>query len=181
MREFPRILIVAPQTFNHLTGSGVTFTNLFATWPKDRIAAAHSDIVPPSTDVCERYFRIGRDEIDLFAPLRLVRNFRDRRQAEGAKAVGSAVAAAPASRTGVIARIQGDSAPQQVRLSEAVMRWIAEFRPELLYSVLGSNAFMALTASIRRKFAVPMVVHMMDDFPAINYRRGVFAAMSVTG
>src|SRR5690606_10802115 len=41
----PRLLFVTPCAFNHLTGSGITFTNLFRTWPSDRIATAHSDHV----------------------------------------------------------------------------------------------------------------------------------------
>jgi glycosyltransferase involved in cell wall biosynthesis len=175
--EFPRVLFVTPAAFNHLTGGGVTFSNLFAGWPKDRIATVHNDAVPTSDDVCERYYVLGRAEIDLFAPLRLVRALRDR-QAKAATSGGGAGAPGAALRdgtAGLIARVQGDSAPQRVRLTGALERWIADFKPELLYTLLGSNAFMELTTAVRRKFALPTVIHMMDDFPTINYRRGMFA------
>ena len=174
MTEFPRALFVTPAAFNHLTGGGVTFSNLFAGWPKDRIATVHNDVVPTSDDVCDRYFVLGRAEIDLFAPLRVARAIRDR-DTKTQASCGGIGAVGPTERRGLIARIQGDSAPQRVRLTKELDRWVADFKPELLYTILGSNAFMELTAVIRRKFALPMVVHMMDDFPAINYRRGVFA------
>ena len=110
---FPRVLFVTPAAFNHFTGGGVTFSNLFAGWPKDRIATVHNDAVPTSTDVCERYFVLGRSEIDLFAPLRIARTMRDR----GGKS-DSGAGVGPVTKPGLIARIQGDAAPQRARLSE---------------------------------------------------------------
>jgi glycosyltransferase involved in cell wall biosynthesis len=169
---FPRILFVTPAAFNHFTGGGVTFSNLFSGWPKDRIATVHNDAVPTSTDVCERYFVLGRSEIDLFAPLRIARTMRDRgSNSNNGAGVG------PITRPGLIARIQGDAAPQRARLSGALERWIAEFEPELIYTILGSNAVMELIGAIRRRFALPLVVHMMDDFPNVAYRRGLFAPL----
>lgn len=172
MTEFPRVLFIAPQAFNHLTGSGVTFSNLFSGWPKDRLATVHNDVVPTSNDVCDRYFFLGRNEIDLFAPLRIGRAIRDRRSKP--LATGGAGIAVSESR-GLVELIQGDSAPQRVRLTAALDRWIADFKPEVLYTVLGSNAFIKLSALIRRRFSLPTVVHMMDDWPSINYQRGVLA------
>ena len=172
--DCPRVLFVTPNAFNHLTGGGVTFSNLFAGWPKDRLATVHNDPVPTSDDVCERYFVLGRDEIDLVSPLRIVRALRDRGATEARGQAGSGSAGASESR-GLVARLHGDSAPQRARLTARLARWIEAFRPQLLYSILGSNAFMTLTADIRRKFALPMVVHLMDDYPSINHRRGVFA------
>jgi glycosyltransferase involved in cell wall biosynthesis len=174
--EFPRVLFVTPAAFNHLTGGGVTFSNLFAGWPKDKIATVHNDVVPTSDDVCDRYFVLGRAEIDLVAPLRMARAVRDRQAGSQVSAGGGGAAGSTGTR-GLIARIQGDSAPQRARLTAALDRWVAEFKPEVIYTILGSNAFMELTAAIRRKFALPTVIHMMDDFPTVNYRRGLFASI----
>jgi glycosyltransferase involved in cell wall biosynthesis len=173
MSEFPRVLFVTSAAFNHLTGGGVTFSNLFAGWPKDRLATVHNDAVPTTDDVCNRYYVLGRAEIDLVAPLRIARVLRER--GNGTAATRHDAMLRPAGSGGLIARIQGDSAPQRVRLSARLERFIAEFRPDLIYTLLGANAFMDLAARIRRRFALPMVVHLMDDWPSINYRRGLFA------
>jgi glycosyltransferase involved in cell wall biosynthesis len=173
---FPRVLFLTSSAFNHLTGGGITFSNLFAGWPKDRLATVHNDTVATSDDVCDRYFVLGRPEIDLFAPLRIARRIRDR-HAGVSEASSEAIEINRPANRGLIARVQGDSAPQRVRLTARVERWIADFRPQLLFTLLGSNAFMELATAVRRRFAVPMVVHLMDDFPSINYRRGVFAPL----
>lgn len=168
-------MFVTPNAFNHLTGGGITFSNLFRGWPRDRLATVHNDAVPTTDDVCDRYFVLGRDEIDLFAPLRLVRAFAKRRV--NPTGAGDSPAAVPPADGGLVSRLQGDSAPQRARLSGALERWIADVKPDVLYTILGSNAFMDLTATIRRRFKLPMIVHMMDDFPSSNYRRGVFAPL----
>src|SRR5260370_549438 len=136
MADFPRVLFVSPAAFNHLTGGGVTFSNLFAGWPKDRIATVHNDAVPTTDDVCERDYVVGRGEIDLFAPLRVARAMRGR---PTSPQTGEATAGVAPSPSGLIARVQGDSAPQRVRLTATLARWIADFRPDLLYTILGSN------------------------------------------
>jgi glycosyltransferase involved in cell wall biosynthesis len=176
--EFPRVLFVTSGGFNHLTGVGVTYSNLFAGWPKDRLATVHNDLVPTSDDVCDKYFVMGRAEIDLVGPLRAVRSYRDRRSKSPASS--DAVAGpVPSGVRGVIARIQGNSAPYRARLTPALEAWIADYRPELLYTTLGSNAFMELSGLIRRRFGIPVVVHMLDDWPSLHYRRGLFAPIEL--
>jgi glycosyltransferase involved in cell wall biosynthesis len=172
MSRYPKILFVTPQAFNHFTGTGITFSNLFCGWPKDCLATVHNDAEPTADDVCERFFVLGAQEIDLFAPLRPVRTVAKRRVKECG---GEARAVASPLLGSIVARVQGDSAPQRVRLTAALERFITEFRPDLLHSVLGTNAFMALTIAIRRRFRLPTVIHLMDDFPAASHRRGLFA------
>lgn len=38
--DYPRVLIVG-QAFNLSAGGGITLSNLFAGWPKDRMATIH--------------------------------------------------------------------------------------------------------------------------------------------
>jgi glycosyltransferase involved in cell wall biosynthesis len=171
---FPRVLFLTPAAFNHLTGGGVTFSNLFAGWPKECLATAHNDAVPTSNDICDRYFKLSRAEIDLIAPLRVARMLRDR---EAVAQISDSADAASRPVGGIVARLQGDSAPQRARITVDLDRWITAFKPQLLYTILGSNAVMSLAAAIRQRFALPMVVHLMDDFASIVYRRGLFAAI----
>ncbi|MBM0240148.1 hypothetical protein JNW88_29005, partial [Micromonospora sp. ATA32] len=53
----PRVLVVAALPFSSSTGGGITLSNLFHGWPRDRIAQLHTEGVP-TTEVCERYFQL---------------------------------------------------------------------------------------------------------------------------
>lgn len=172
--EPPRLLFITPAAFNHLTGGGVTFSNLFAGWPQDRLATVHNDAVPTTDDVCKRYYVLGREEIDLVPPLGIARRWRDR------KRDGNGIATVPppmAPARGIVGRIQGDSAPQLAKLSDGLAQWITAFRPDLMFTLLGSNAIMSLVLQIRRRFNLPTIVHLMDDWPRILYQRGLFAPL----
>lgn len=175
--ERPRVLFVTPASFNHLTGGGVTFSNLFAGWPNDRLATIHNDSVPTTSDVCSRYFVLGRNEIELVPPLNLVRMWRDRKRAEDVASGTAAPLPSNDAPGGLIGRIQGDSAPQMATLSDELVRWIRDFRPDVMFTILGSNAIMSLVAQIRRRFDLPTIVHMMDDWPSAIYVKGVFAPL----
>ncbi len=167
--EFPRLLFITPCAFNHMTGGGVTFSNLFAGWPKDRIAIVHNDEVPAATDVCERYYRLGPGEIRRWPP---------RPQAGD----NQATTASPAPQRLALLRLAknalfGNGLPDFGRLTPNLERWIADFRPQVLYTILGTTGMMELIDAVRRRFGLPLVVHFMDDWPMAVYRGGILSPL----
>jgi hypothetical protein len=169
------VLFVTPAAFNRTTGGGITFGNLFAGWPKDALATAHNDPIPVTTETCERYFALGPDEIRRWGPLEHV-----------APASGSFGLPGNESKRNLThevlrfgkAILFGNQLPDEGLLSPSLAAWIDEFRPQVLYTILGSNAMMDLVDAIQRRYALPLVVHMMDDWPETSYRGGLlgFAA-----
>jgi glycosyltransferase involved in cell wall biosynthesis len=174
---YPRLLFVTPHAFNHVMGGGITFSNLFHGWPKDRLACVHCDTVPTSDDVCDQYYRLGPAEIDIAAPLRLAQSVLRRRSAARGADAPAAAAPAGARRSGLRRALQravlGTTPPERARLSPALEDWIAGFRPDVLFTILGNNGMMDLIERIRSRFELPLVPHMMDDWPSTAYRDGL--------
>ena len=181
--QFPRLLFVTPHAFNHVMGGGITFTNLFQGWPKDRLACVHSNSVPTSDDVCDQYYQLGQAELDIASLLQAARRVLRR----GRPAAGEAPAdgAAPADMAGdggarqgglvqtVQKAVLGSTPPERARLTPALEAWVERFRPDILFTLLGSNGMMELVERIRRQFDLPLVLHMMDDWPSAAYRDGL--------
>ena len=164
--EFPRVLFVTSATFNRSNGGGVTFSNLFSGWPIDRLASVHNDAVPTSDDVCRQYYRVGPQELRRWWPFESL-----------ARAVGSGpIATTPAGRQAdapssmrvsmlrLKDRIFGTGVPETARLSPALIRFIDDFRPEVLYGGLGGQGIVDLTEMIRIRWRLPLVLHLMDDW-----------------
>lgn len=172
----PRVLFLTPAAFNRTTGGGITFGNLFAGWPKDRLATAHNDPVPTTTETCEQYYRLGPAEIRRWGPLERIA------PAAGRAAAAGTAEGAPAAPGGLARaakeRVFGPQLPDSGRLSAELERWIEAFRPELLYTILGSNAMMELVGTVRQRFGLPLVVHMMDDWPETSYRGGALSFLA---
>jgi glycosyltransferase involved in cell wall biosynthesis len=169
--DAPRLLFVTSSAFNHITGGGVTFSNLFRGWPSDRLATAHSDSVPTSEDVCRVYYRLGPGELTRWPPRR-----RDVSAAPVAGAPPEPRRAPPLLRTLKTALV-GNAWPDTGRLSPALERWIAAFRPDVLYTILGTIGMMELVEAVRVRFNLPLVVHFMDDWPSSLYRGGIAAGL----
>jgi glycosyltransferase involved in cell wall biosynthesis len=172
---------VVGQAFNHESGGGITLSNLFAGWPKDRLASTPHAGQPVDDDVCERRYVLGRDEAVWSWPLSLVR--RRTTSPSGADAQQPATTAgAPASPSGAggPARLLHAGVDalgirdelRTLRLSEPLRAWIQEFSPDIVYSLLGDLPTMALVDRISREFGTPVVIHMMDDWPGSLYRTG---------
>lgn len=168
----PRVLFVTAHAFNRCTGGGVTFSNLFQGWPKDSLATVHCDVTPVATDVCERYFKLSADELRPWGPLHYLRS---RAQDATTGGGGATDAPGPAEQAlrGAKRLVLGDYSPETARLSPALERWIDEFRPQVLYTILGSNGMMELIDQIRGRFELPLVVHFMDDWPSAVYQGGL--------
>jgi glycosyltransferase involved in cell wall biosynthesis len=173
-REYPRVLFVTPAAFNRTTGGGITFGNLFAGWPKNRLATAHNDPIPTTTETCERYYRLGPREIRRWGPLERVAPAAGSSSAENGSAQSPRFGFLKAAKNIVF----GQQLPDGGTLSPEVERWIAEFRPEVLYTILGTNGMMELVDAIQRRFSLPLVIHMMDDWPESSYRGGALGFLS---
>jgi len=70
MKEFPGILI-SGQYFHRRSGGGITLSNLFDGWERNKIAAAAGSIIEPSFEICENYYQYGPAEFKLRFPFNL--------------------------------------------------------------------------------------------------------------
>jgi glycosyltransferase involved in cell wall biosynthesis len=170
----PRVLFITPAAFNHVSGGGITFSNLFRGWPVDRIATVHNDATPVTTDICRLYYRLNEREITTWPLLARLRG----RSAATAEIAGPA-AATNSPRT-MLRRLKtaifGDGLPERGILSAPLAAWIEAFRPDIIYTILGSTGMMALIEQIQRRFALPLVVHFMDDWQSAIHRGGLLSA-----
>ena len=174
-QELPRVLIVTSNNFNLVTGGGITLTNLFRGWPHDRLANLHEDVLPDDHSVCRTFYRLTEEEIRWVWPFSLVRTWYGRKKQQALVSEGGPSGSAGPSWLGSFKRLIGDGAPKRARLTPALIDWVERFRPTLLYGFLGSLEQLTLTRALARRFKVPLVIHMMDDWPAVLYRNGLLS------
>jgi glycosyltransferase involved in cell wall biosynthesis len=71
--------------------------------------------------------------------------------------------------------ILGDEVPKKCFLSSDLEEWIKDFNPQIIYSAVGKSVFYVdLTLEIKGRFKIPVVIHIMDDWQSMKYRRGLF-------
>lgn len=171
--SLPRVLFVTPCAFNRRTGGGVTFSNLFAGWPKDRLATVTSDRHPVSRDVCERFRFLDDSEIGPIPPLDLLR--RSTRGKVISAEAWTATMSSPSIPRRLGRHLIGPAGlPDRGRLSGSLEDWIAEFRPEVLYTILGSIGYLELVEQISDTFSLSPVIHLMDEGVTEPRQHGLF-------
>lgn len=173
-KDYPRILFITPHAFNKVTGTGITFTNLFRGWPKDRIATVHDDSLPVTTDICETYYRLGDREIRKFGRALINRSAGQPEPCGVARAVSPAH---PSILQAIKKFVFGDGLPQRGVLTPELEAWIAEFKPDVVYTILGSNGLMDIVEKVQKRFDLPLVVHIMDDWMTGAFRTGLLGPL----
>ena len=175
MPQYPRILIVGAEPFEYVTGRGITLSNFFKGWPRDRIACVHSSSMNPATDVCADYFRLGREELGWAFPLSLVMALPRLRAMAEAPAVSSVYdgcgTTSPGRRTRTLPkRLRslasgfGLGAARRVLLSRCFRTWLRKHRSDVVYSTPTSLSDICAADSISRFVGAGIVVHMYDDW-----------------
>lgn len=172
--SFPRVLFITPHAFNKVTGTGITFSNLFRGWPKDRISTVHDDTIAVTTDVCDSYYQLGSDEIRKFGG-----SLTNKPSPQFLPQTASTPPPQPRPKSlqAVKKLIFGDGLPQRGVLTPRLEAWIEDFCPDVIYTILGSNGLMDIVEEIERKFNVPMVVHIMDDWMSGAFRNGLLGQL----
>jgi glycosyltransferase involved in cell wall biosynthesis len=181
---FPRVLIFG-QPFNKRHGGGITLTNLFKGWDKDKIAVAATGHVMKNvtTDVCETFYQLGSREYIWRFPFNLVQ----RRFPSGLKSFKPDVIQITDKKKTDLRYsfvnlvfypilewlgILHNSA--SIRMSDHFREWLEEFDPEVLYLQVATFDTILFAHTLLDHLKIPAVIHMMDDWPSTISNRGLF-------
>jgi glycosyltransferase involved in cell wall biosynthesis len=181
--SFPRVLIFG-QPFNNFSGGGITLTNLFKGWPKENIAVTYigHGLQNVTTDVCDTYYQLGREEHKWLFPFNLVQ----RKFASGIKVIEKRTNLPYNSfQMGLRYKLVNGifypflnwiglfHAASKISLSERFKKWLSEFRPEILYLQVSTREAILFASDLCDYLKIPSVVHIMDDWFSIAGNSGL--------
>jgi glycosyltransferase involved in cell wall biosynthesis len=187
-------LVVTANAFGLQTGTGISLTNLFKGWPRDKIANLHREYAAPDQTVCGRFFYLSEKEMPwhpaIAAIAGAVRRVRERSRED--EAAGARVAASTGTRE--IANERKVPEPQplsrllpqrvidllvvggivdwrtEAALTAELRAWLDDFKPQIVYSNLGDLGFLRLVRLISERYRIPTAIQMSDDWPEGRYR-----------
>ncbi len=182
--KFKRVLIYG-QTFNDFSGGGITLTNLFKEWPKEALAVLSYPymIHNSSTDVCQNYYQIGKEELTWKFPLSLVKQEFKSGEIEIRSAkrvvvlretknlrnfISSNIFTPTLKWTGLAHCVSS------LHLSKNLKSWVTKFNPDIIYIQISNRESIKFTIELIDYLKIPAVIHMMDDWPSTISARGPF-------
>lgn len=181
--SFPRVLIFG-QPFNNFSGGGITLSNLFRGWPKEKIAVTYigHGLQNVTTDICNIYYQLGHEEHKWLFPFNLMqRKFRsgivsmERKPKVPVNSI----------QMGMRYKLVNDlffpflrwiglfHAASKILLSESFKKWLSEFRPEILYLQVSTREAILFASELCDFLNIPTVVHIMDDWLSTTGNTGL--------
>lgn len=184
-RIAPRVLIVG-VTFNESSGSGITLKNLFTQYPKDHLAVIGCEDVTrlSNLSLCPRVYQLGQQERRVLFPFSLlVRNrpysgpLKQGQELKLQTILSNKIGWYGLLYSAVINTLNLLGIrliTKRYVISEQLDDWIRQFQPDIVYSQHASLSMMRLVASIAKKYQLPTVLHVMDNWPAFINKPNLF-------
>jgi glycosyltransferase involved in cell wall biosynthesis len=177
--QLPKILIIN-EAFNTHTGGGITLSNLFKGYDKDKLAVVCQSYLLNSLDtsVCNTYYQIGSEERRFSFPFNLL----NRKHYSGLLDLTSVTSEAKETVTQSDSRVKlimnyvlpalkklgiGNNVFKTV-LSPKLCSWLDEYQPDLIYAQAHDRTGVELVLQIHAYLQKPLIFHMMDDWVTLN-------------
>jgi glycosyltransferase involved in cell wall biosynthesis len=177
MRMNTKVLIVAKSKVTELDNLGVSIGRWFSSWPQENIAQLYTG---GALDVPSCLGGIGyKLSVE---DRRLGRLFYGAKRTNlGASTVISGKATEELKQRNkriawAVARAGSALATSgfwelvfRFRMSNALSKWIRDFRPDVVYAQTPDLTLMNVVLAVRDEFRVPVCLHVTDDYPATLY------------
>lgn len=181
----PKVLIIG-QPFNNDTGGGITLSNLFNGWDRDKLAVACSGYLlldNIDTKVCNTYYQLGNKEHKWRFPF----NFLQRKYPSGLikfdeKRIQNLTIEKSDFRVKLIMNFFYPLLEYlglyhyifRTGLSEDFCNWLDAFNPDVIYDQTASRDGILFCVAVHSYLKKPLIFHMMDDWPSTISDKGLF-------
>jgi hypothetical protein len=160
-----RILVVAVNPMSTTSSNGKTYASIFKGYPKERLAQLYFHREVPTSDVCDRYFRISDEDI--------LRHFTGRRLGLG-REVHLGDAAEKIIPGKLHEHLRKSSAVRFVRSliwravdirKPEMLRWLDDFHPDILFFCGGdANYLYDKVLKIASRYGAEIIFYITDDY-----------------
>ena len=187
--SLPKVLIIG-QPFTNNSGGGITQSNLFGGWDKDKIAVVCTSHMfnNLNSDLCDTYYLLGNEEYKWAFPFNLMQ-----------RSTASGEVKLDANKINTVASVPSGNikAPLRTRiinnyfypfleyaglyhniskivLSDKFRKWLDEYNADAIYAQASTRETVLFCIAVQEYTKKPMVFHMMDDWPSTISEKGPF-------
>ena len=181
---YPKVLIIG-QSFNSYSGGGITLSNLFRGWDKDRLALAAEQLVDLDLTICKNYYQLGFKENERRFPFNLIQKKYNSGEIDLClidQNTNAIKVKTPNNKKfpslvkiydNVLNYIGLYHYSKKIDLSEEFLLWINEYKPDIIYTQLASFELIRFLDKINIKTKIPFAIHIMDDWPSTISKKGI--------
>jgi hypothetical protein len=174
--NYPRILIISPDSLSSPNGTGLTLASLFAGWPPERLAIFFYCGEPPPQSVCANGWQLHSNNIVARFATKIAR-YLLRNLGDGVVAGLDTKKSSGAWQVHIGTTFQVIANLVTPGLNHQELKRIRQFKPDVIYSLLWSFSGMKVTEQATQQSGAPLAPHFMDDWPATAYKQAMFGPL----
>lgn len=184
MKDFPKVLILN-QPFNNISGGGITLSNLFKGWQKDKLAVVClGNLLNEQTqlEACDQYYQLGHKEHIWQFPLSLLK----RKYESGPVTINKREKKVKTlQKSPLRERLLKEyinpflkwigvlNWASRLQLSPELCRWLDAYAPDVIYAQAQRREAVVFCRLVQQYLNKPMVFHMMDDWLEVLPGEGI--------
>jgi glycosyltransferase involved in cell wall biosynthesis len=182
---YPKILIIG-QSFNKKSGGGVTISNLFTGWPKDKLAVASNVNLSGDLDtsVCSTYYQLGYNNKLHPFPLNIIlppvkcgilpiTDNGNNEKTEVKVIKGGKYKIIYRVLTALLHFFGLYNVFYKLKITPEFAKWIREYEPDIIYTQLASLELIRFVDDVYELTKKPVAIHTMDDWPLTINKPGI--------
>lgn len=155
------------------------FNNLFSEWPKSSIGVIHHDPYWDDYSSPIHSYRLSKKELRFAFPFSI---FISRTT----NYTATTPTHFPNTNLFILPKIRKlcnyllrylllGSLPERSSISDELLDFVNNFKPDIIYTILGTNGLMEIILSLHQYTSMPMCIHIMDDWVTSNHSKGIFS------
>ena len=184
--NLPKVLIVG-QSFDKTGGGGITLSNLFRGWPKDRLAVASNVNLRNNTDfsICNTYYQLGYNGKLHPFPLNIFltkikcgiitldnQALNDKKNNKSGKSNNFkkiySFLVSFLNFFGIYNFFY------KLEITQDFKEWVTAYNPDIIYSQLSTLELIRFVNNLQILLKKPIAIHIMDDWPSKIGQNGLF-------
>lgn len=160
--EYPRILVIANNSFSLTDSNGRTLGNLFIGWPKECLAQFCISTDGPNFDVCENFYCVTDSEV-----LNARMQFRKAKRRDiKPSAENATVGENGRGKKNVLRMLVRDFLwHRDVWDTKEFRKWIDEFAPQIIMVLYSDSAFILDMATyLSKQRDIPLIMYSTEGY-----------------
>ncbi|MDR1384747.1 MAG: hypothetical protein LBJ67_13015 [Planctomycetaceae bacterium] len=171
-KNYPRVLICNATALHKGSGTAITLCNLFQNYPRDKMALLSSDRMSADVSVCKNSWQLKASTNSMIAFFRNIAEYYSKnsiiKNDSSNNETNKKIVLRPQISNSYVSSLlhgYGDCLTNLChRMSLDCWRWLDEFQPEIIYTMLGSTQYCKLSIAISKKYKIPIAPHVTDDW-----------------
>lgn len=163
-KQYPKVLIYG-KSFNPNTGGGITISNLFRNWPKNKLGIANNRIVKADRDVCKNWYLLDSLSTDKNNNNK-ENNILKASECRFIRFVKKIIRPFYSLPNNYLI-LKGKRS--KIKIDKDFIKWVKDFNPEIIYCMAHRLHHIPFLIELKKKTKIPLALHIVDDWINVNY------------